>query len=279
MRRFVALFVLFAATSALASQPGQPLACEDFVVLVSGLTVRTYLPPVQLSAGAPQSDAPDGNRQDLLENYYPYPGMVYRTPCPSGPQDTSSSIRRFDSTGQLVEIARIEDRCTGSGKDEAALSGMAIDNQAGRLLFRLVAASLPAHDYDTLFSWCAIEGLPSYHEIFESYARDTPAWAVTTPLMPEGMRAADRFDTYWGNVTQPLDLANAHPLQCSYPPAPPSVGDYLQITAPIPTPAPGSANYVLTSVTYQGQTRAGRKASGGRLSGRDASRLPACVVE
>ncbi len=58
----------------------------------------------------------------------------------------------------------------------------------------------------------------------------------------------------------------------------PALGDYMSIAAPVPTPAAGHANYVLTAVTYQEQTRAGRQAIDGTVYGRDASPLPECVV-
>lgn len=111
-----------------------------------------------------------------------------------------------------------------------------------------------------------------------TYSQSTLDVSFIVPAHPEGFRAVDHFDTYWGALAQPRDLAAAQPLQCAYPDHTPVPGEYLQITAPVPTPAPGHANYVLTSVTYQGQTRAGRKAENEQLSGRDASQLPPCVT-
>lgn len=61
------------------------------------------------------------------------------------------------------------------------------------------------------------------------------------------------------------------------PAAPPSVGDYLAVADPLPTPAPGHGRYYVTAVSYQGQRRYGRKSSGGVLSGRDPAVLPACT--
>jgi hypothetical protein len=54
--------------------------------------------------------------------------------------------------------------------------------------------------------------------------------------MPEGMAAADHFDTYWGTLAHPIDFTQAHPLQCGYPMTPPHVGDY----SPSGRPASGS---------------------------------------
>jgi hypothetical protein len=97
--------------------------------------------------------------------------------------------------------------------------------------------------------------------------------------MPEGMPAADHFDTYWGNLTKPIDFTQAHPLACDYPPAPPHVGDYLSVADTVPTPAAGQGVYYITSATYQGATRYGHKTTAGHLSGRDPAVLPACEAK
>ena len=128
-------------------------------------------------------------------------------------------------------------------------------------------------------SAAAIGGFTTLFEILQSYQPSTVHFAITVPYMPEGLRAADRFDTYWGWVTRPLDLSQAHTLQCAYPDHQPQVGEFLTFPDAAPTPSPGQAVYYLTSVTYQGQTRAGRQALDGRLSGRDATALPACTLE
>ena len=45
---------------------------------------------------------------------------------------------------------------------------------------------------------------------------------------------------------------------------------------PLPDPAPGEGRYYVTAVTFNGQTRYGRKNIGG-LSGRDPVVLPECT--
>ena len=102
------------------------------------------------------------------------------------------------------------------------------------------------------------------------------ALGFRVPYMPEGMPAADHFDTYWGNLAHPLDFTQAHPLQCGYPAAAPHVGDYLTVADTVPTPAPGHGVYYVTAATYQGTTRYGRKTTAGHLSGRDPAALPVC---
>jgi hypothetical protein len=91
------------------------------------------------------------------------------------------------------------------------------------------------------------------------------------------MAGADHFDTYWGNLTHPIDFTQAHPLACDYPTAPPRVGDYLTVADTVPTPAPGHGVYYVTAATYRGATRYGRKTTAGHLTGRDPALLPACA--
>ena len=57
------------------------------------------------------------------------------------------------------------------------------------------------------------------------------------------------------------------------------LGDSLKVADTAPTPAPGQGLYYVTAVTHQGQTRYGRKASGGVLSGRDPAELAACSAD
>ena len=79
-----------------------------------------------------------------------------------------------------------------------------------------------------------------------------------------------------GDLVTVGDWSEAQSLQCDFPATPPSVGDYLTVADPLPDPPIGSGRYYVTAVTYQGQTRYGRKSMGGVLSGRDPALLPAC---
>ena len=123
----------------------------------------------------------------------------------------------------------------------------------------------------------SIQGLAPLFDILQSYLPQPTALGFPVPAMPEGMAGADHFDTYWGPLTHPLDFTQAHPLQCGYPAAAPHVGDYLSVNDPLPDPEPGTGRYYVTSATYQGQTRYGRKTTAGHLTGRDPALLPACT--
>jgi hypothetical protein len=131
--------------------------------------------------------------------------------------------------------------------------------------------------YSTSSALYAIAGFATTFEVLQTYTPQREQLAFRVPYMPEGMPAADHFDAYWGNLAKPIDFTQAHQLACDYPAAPPHVGDYLTVADTVPTPAPGQGVYYITSATYQGATRYGRKTTAGHLSGRDPALLPACV--
>ena len=90
------------------------------------------------------------------------------------------------------------------------------------------------------------------------------------------MFGADRFDTYYGNLSTVGDWSQLRPLQCGYPASVPRVGDYLTVEDTLPTPAVGQGYYYVTAVNYQGERRYGRKSLSGQLTGRDPGELPGC---
>jgi hypothetical protein len=124
----------------------------------------------------------------------------------------------------------------------------------------------------------ALGGFTTTFEILQTYT-PSAAFGFRVPYMPEGLPAADHFDTYYGPLVKPINFSQAHGLRCDYPSKTPSVGDYLEVADTVPTPAPGQGVYYVTAVTHQGQTRYGRKARGGVLSGRDPAGLAACSSE
>jgi hypothetical protein len=158
---------------------------------------------------------------------------------------------------------------------------MTFDEKRGRMLHDLVSQCV-----DTTYSgrcnytqvvWTAsVSGFATEFEVLQTFTPQA-SLGFAVPFMPEGMAGADHFDTYSGPLTKPLDFAHAQPLQCDYPTTPPAVGDYLTVPDTVPTPPPAQGVYYLTSATYQGATRYGRKTTAGQLSGRDPSLLPACI--
>ena len=129
--------------------------------------------------------------------------------------------------------------------------------------------------FDTF--WAAeIGGFATTFEVLQSYIPTSGPLTFRVPQWPEGFPAADFFDTYTGDLSTVGDWSQAQPLQCGFPATMPGVGDYLTVADPLADPAPSAGRYYVTSVTHQGQTRYGRKNTGGTLSGRDPGVLPAC---
>ena len=123
----------------------------------------------------------------------------------------------------------------------------------------------------------SVEGFPTTFEIMQTYTPPSGPLSYRVPYMPEGMEAADSFDTYVGDLSTVGNWSEAKGLQCSYPTTAPSVGDYLTVADTLPTPSPGSGYYYVTAATYQGETRYGRRTSGGLTRGRDPAVLPGCA--
>jgi hypothetical protein len=122
----------------------------------------------------------------------------------------------------------------------------------------------------------SIQGFATLFDVLQSFTPTTAALDLAVPAMPEGLRGADHFDTFWGPLIRPFTFSNAQPLQCGYPALPPKPGDYITVMDTVPTPAVGEGVYYVTAASYQGQTRFGRRYMNGAFSGRDPSVLPAC---
>ncbi len=122
-----------------------------------------------------------------------------------------------------------------------------------------------------------ISGFAKLFDILHTYDPVASTISFRSPALPDGLAGADYLDTYWGPLDSVGDWSKAQPLQCRYPDTLPRPGDYLTVPDSLPNPEAGHGYYYVTAATYQGQTRYGRKASGGRLSGRDPALLPACV--
>ena len=310
-RSVVVIVVALVFSSVARAQPARLLGCDDWTFTIPGLSCSSFAssddcqqepsPPFCSGWNDYQGEPDRPGLSRATDNS----GALYLVRRTSGVEMCGSVrlgrlelLRRTESGAEVV--AFVADRCEAPdcvvfgyqrytslpfnvipGPSTGYLN---FDDKGGRFLIPMESHVWRGRDDcpsggQGIVGIVAISGFASTFEVLQSYASPSGRLGYRVPYMPEGMSAADRFDTYWGNVTRPLDLSQAHPLRCAYPDHQPQVGEYLTYADAAPTPSPGQAVYYQTSVTHQGQTRAGRQAIGGRLEGRDASRLPACVVE
>jgi len=298
----IRMFVLLALGSALvlpasASQPGQPLDCSDWVFLAPGLSCSYFVAPqasdsLFFTRGTNKVVDNEG-RLMIVRNV---PGGCCQTDCCCSSAFGRIEIVRLDGANEQV-VAFLEDRCVSSsgfmdeaeprngdtiGGDELATIGvLTFDGAQGRVLLPLRTYcreyGSPGCSYEDTGYWvAAIGGFATTFEILQTYTPSANTLGFRVPYMPEGLPAADHFDTFTGALTNPIDFTQAQPLQCGYPSSPPAVGDYMTIADPLPNPAPSTGRYYVTAVSYQGQRRYGRQRVGGVLSGRDPAKLPAC---
>ncbi len=280
-RCLLAFVLMFSLPPVLASDPGQPLDCSDWVFLESGLSCTVVADCSQISdewcnqveALPLQSD----NLGGLLRHRFLNLGPVL---CDGDGWNTARwEILRLSDGGEQL-LGYMETRCgiNGTLDNGGLLPRVVFDRHNGRLIAVLQSscsggASCP---YQTQAHVVAFGGFSPIFEILQTYAPTSGPISFRVPYMPEGFPAADWFNTYYGDLANVGDWNQAEPLQCAYPASMPSVGDYLAVPESLPNPSPGNGRYYVTSVNYQGQTRYGRKAIGGVLSGRDPAVLPAC---
>jgi hypothetical protein len=280
------LSVAFVCSGALASEPGSPIDCSDWVFVQPGLHSSVFIaPPSNSNLGTELWSRGDSltvdNEGFLL--------VVHRVDGVAGTQ-ARYEINRKNPAGEQLLGYVIEERGAPSGYiDRISVNGaqngnewFSFDAVHGRLLVTLRSECVGACPHPSVYGggqWtAAIEGFTTLFEVVESYEPAAPALGFRVPVRPEGMAGANHFDTFWGRLTKPLDFIQAHPLACNYPSAAPRVGDYLTVSDTVPTPAPGQGVYYVTSATYQGATRYGRKTNNGHLTGRDPALLPACTT-
>ncbi len=293
--RFVAvLLVALACSDALASQPGQRLDCSDWIISKPGITCTQVIPPDCSATDACRKGS--NIAMDNQGNLFTIRRVTTGT-CGAG-GDTYGHLELVMLSGQTESIiATLYERCATildrakpnvCDTDSCRLNehmyvgnALTFDPMGGRLLIPIESAcgnggaGCPP-DYGGGLWLAAFTGFPTMFDVLQSYVPQPAALNFAVPYMPDGLPAADHFDTYWGPLAHPIDFAQAHPLQCDYPGTPPHVGDYITVTDPLPDPAPGSGYYYVTAATYQGQTRYGRKTTAGHLSGRDPAVLPLC---
>lgn len=292
MRSAACLIVAFVCSGAFASQPGQPLSFEDWQVTDPTYSLELVVPPMDCSAGptlqctANTAFGLDANGYFWTLRKFPWTDQWgNRQTCLSQPLNILQVVRCNAGYSTCNVVASAYERCYFRPEggvwcpDVGEPQAVWIDSSNGYLYFRYQSAQ-PAYCsylYPPTSETIRVRGLPTTFEVLQSYTPVAGGFAFRVPYMPEGMPGADHFDTYWGPLAHPIDFTQAQPLSCDYPTAAPHVGDYLTVPDTVATPTPGQGVYYVTSATYQGATRYGRKTTGGHVAGRDPALLPACV--
>jgi hypothetical protein len=287
MKYAAVLAVAIACSCAFASEPGQPLDCSDWIITEPGISCGVAIPPDCASESACIRGVPivSDNVGRLL---YIRGGVPIGNCGPEVLYRTAIVARSTSAPGETL-IATINDRCNPAGGTDSLApnesseppdilpikSAVVFDPAGGRLLVP-VRSYTRGGTYSSRVWLASLGGFATTFEVLQSFTPQATL-GFRVPYMPEGMGGAYHFDTYWGSLAHPIDFTQAHPLACDYPAAAPHVGDYLTVADTLRTPAPGQGVYFVTATTYQGQTRYGRKCSGGKLIGRDPALLPACV--
>jgi parallel beta-helix repeat protein len=277
--------VAFACSGAFASEPGQPLDCSDWVFLQPGYSCTRFGPP---GDGSAQEGFGTTAQFDNQGRFFRVSNRGVTPIGLCGAQTRYRIALQWLDGAAWNTLAYVDERCTSPGvvdqiQSAAAAAALTFDASNGRLIVSLVSycndGSCVNYPPGTGDYWLAsIAGFATTFDVLQSFTPQPASLGFRVPYMPEGMPGAEHFDTYWGNLTHPLDFPQAHPLQCGYPAAAPHVGDYLTVADTVPTPPPGQGVYYVTSATYQGATRYGRKATAGHLTGRDPELLPTCMA-
>ncbi len=291
--------VFFSVLPVVASEPGQPLDCSDWVFQVPGFRCSVFLPPPQpeqtfqsawWARGNNIAADNEGNLVIVQERSGggSGAGFVDRIELVRLSRNGEEVIGFVESRGDNLWRDRIwpKDACDVSsstcwGGGPRIEEGFTFDPVNGRLFLPLrsfcYGPNCPSTTYGGGWWVAVIEGFAPLLEIFQSYQPTSGALTFIAPRIPEGFPAADYFDTYYGDIATMGDWSQAQPLRCNYPATLPHAGDYLTASDTLPNPSAGQGYYYVTAATYQGQTRYGRKRQGAIMSGRDPSLLPACV--
>jgi hypothetical protein len=288
-----------------ASDPGEPLDCSDMVFNDSGFSCVEFTDASEDCYGAAGEMPPClGGEQHAFDNE----GRLFEIRQESigqcGSVDLLRTKLQWYENGAWHVLAYVDDRCVDPGPPLyvdgvrpfnvcpmtfpfCAAEALTFDDKGGAMLILLESycscqapCTCPGYaDPDMKKNrWVAeVRGFATTFEILQSYVPATEEIGFRVPYMPEGFEYADWFDTYYGTLATVGDWTRLQPLQCEYPASPPSTGDYLTVGDPLPTPLPGRGYYWVTAVSHQGQTRWGRQAVNGVLSGRDPSVLPGCA--
>jgi hypothetical protein len=287
MRKGILILVAAFAIPVWASQPGQRLTWNDCQVVLPGVYSEHFLgPDTQGGWDGPLTMVWSWKEGDSVGAT----GAVYyldNVSLPCGPTDCNRSmIKRVRVDGSIELVAYVNNRYSPQTDswDIADIEGLGVDNTNGYLYLKLrtycshwnSGSSCNYSETNYGHEVIRLRGLDTLFEILQTYTPTADALQFRVPAHPEGLRSADYFDTYWGNVSELPDFTQAQPMECHYPPTPPAVGDYLTVADTSPQPPPGAANYTVTAVTSGTQRRYGRKLINGVMSGRDPALLPGC---
>ncbi len=272
MRTLLALCICVVVPCAsLASDPGQPMDCSDFVFFEPGhacsIVEECFTPDSCDQAGTP--GLYDNEGRFLFVEYFE--------------TITGNRIELLakDSVGVTV-LGEIEGRrVIGTDFVGPQYPTMSFDAINGTLLVTLRSNCSGLSCNYAPRGWRAlISGFAPLFDILQTYDPDPLASALqfVVPVHPEGLAAADSFDTYHG--TLPVDFTQAQALACGIlgpdPFTPPAAGDRISVTDTLPDPGPGEIYWYVTAVNHQGEVRFGRESAGDILRGRDPGLLPVC---
>ena len=275
------LLLIGVVTMAQASEPGQPLDCSDWVLLDPGLSCSVWVDCPPDAEPTDQAPCMGAGSVSAFDNEARLLRVLVTDIGPCGDRTLRRhELRALDGVSWAI-LAYLDDRCFSSGRaDGLHRMEMEFDSIGGRLALSMhggcfVGGGIACDNYNDKWTLAVIDGLTPLFEISQQY---TPSGSLTfrVPALPEGLEAADHFDTYWGPLGHPTDFTQAMGLRCQYPAPIPEPGDHLEVPDTLPDPAVGEGYYYVTAVTHL-ETRYGRRSEDGQLSGRDPSRLPSCV--
>ena len=306
MHKAILLFLIIGtASSALASQPGHPLDCSDWVFLEPGYSCSPFISyPCPSTGGNPKCFVSNDDRATTNEGDLLRVRRVCSSHLCADGDICRIEIWTWNNSGERI-IGYVQDRCVdpnvGGGNyeiDVLDLPGrierqmeqdvkdalIKFDSTNGRLLITVQSrcgnSQTPCPYQESGQPngiWtAAITGFTPLFEVMQTYTPTESALQFRVPAHPEGLHSTDLFDTYWGHVSDLPDFNQAQPMVCHYPDMPPADGTYLTVTDTSPQPAAGHANYTVTAVTHAGQRRYGRQRIGTTLSGRNPALLPGC---
>lgn len=285
MKKLLLLFVLvLSASLALATEPGHPLDCSDWVFVDEGLSCEVWIADPACGSWTnldPACDTTPERTRDNQSGRLTIESSEIGV-CGGTPMRRSELVRYHRGSREL--LAYIEERCASMSPARIdgfrVRSGPLFDEEEGAIRILFQSHCVGDGCYGDQLSVYSIRGFATEFEIMQSYNPSLDQWSFRVPVLPEGLQYAGWFDTYWGWLDKPLDFGEAKALQCEYPATPPAIGALMSFADAAPRPTPGRAVYYLTRVNTEGTLRSGRLATtGGTLRGRDALVLPPCVPE